>query len=324
MAKLEDELAKLNELDLSDPDEADAVSKVLSRALAGKNNHLIARTATLIGEQKLESLLPKLEHTFERMFPTASRADKGGSAMTALAKSMTLLNSQASELFAAGSRHVQMEPVYGGKIDVADHLRGWCAQGLAQTGDPDALTHIAGLLADPCPQTRLAAIKAVEISGRADVGLPLLMLKIAQGDPEPQVYGQCVTAILHLGGASGVEWFKPLLNHDDPSVVEQVLLAIGQSRDISLSDLLIDFYERSLEPDIQKSALLAMAMLRSESTLTYLEDLVIDGSERAADQAIDALGIYHYDKVLKQKLTEYCTDRDDRFLIQKIQAIFDQ
>ena len=67
-----------------------------------------------------------------------------------------------------------------------------------------------------------------------------------------------------------------------------------------------------------------MAMLRSESTLTYLEDLVIDGSERAADQAIDALGIYHYDKVLKQKLTEYCTDRDDRFLIQKIQAIFDQ
>ncbi|MFG0249458.1 MAG: HEAT repeat domain-containing protein [Phycisphaeraceae bacterium JB051] len=324
MAKLEDELAKLNDLDFSDPTQCDAAYKVISRALTGKNNHLIARAATLISEHKLEALLPKLEQAFERLLPTASRVDKGGSAMTALAKSMTLLHSQATELFVSGSRHIQMEPVYGGKVDVADHLRGWCAQGLAQTGDLEALPHIAGLLADPCPQTRLAAIKAVEISGRADVGLPLMVLKLAQGDPEPQVYGQCVTAILHLGDATSVSLFCPLLDHDDPSVVEQVLLAIGQSRDASLSDLLIEFYERSLEPDIQKSILLAMAMLRSDSTLTYLEDLVVDGSERAAEQAIDALGIYHYDKSLQQKLVVFCADRADRFLLQKVKSIFDQ
>jgi HEAT repeat protein len=322
MAKLEDELAKLNELDMTDTDAQSLANKTLVKALSAKSNHVIARAATLIGEHKRDDLLTSLETAFERLLPMAGRADKGGSALTALAKSMALLGSQASELFAQGSRHIQMEPVYGGRVDVADHLRGWCAQGLAQTGAPDALTHVAMLLADPCPQTRIAAAKAVEISGRADVGLPLLILKITQGDDDPQVLGQCVAGIVHLDPTSALQWLKPLLDHENPAVVEQVLLAMGQTRNASLSDCLIAYYERTLEPDIQKTALLAMAMLRSDVTLMYLEELVIDGSNRAAEQAIDALGIYHYDAALKDRLLSHCSDRDDRFLLQKIQSLF--
>ena len=283
---------------------------------------MVAKAAQLVGEHRLHELTDELVTAFNRLMTQPAKRDKGGNGLTELVKTLTLLGYQDADLFAKGSFHVQMEPVYGGKVDVADHMRGWCAQGLAQSSGADALTHIGRLLADPCPTTRKAAVQAVEISGRADVGLPLLNFKITEGDDDPQVIGQCVTAILHLTDGQGLDWIKPLMDHSDDAVIEQTLLAMGQSRHTGLSKILQDFYEQTLEADIQKATLLALAMLRTDESLGFLVDLVEDGSVRAAEQAIDSLSIYSYDSRLREKLIALCQERDDLYLKQKVQTAF--
>ena len=324
MAKLEDQLAKLSSLEivLADGSSHPAAVEALKKALGTKSNHVIARAATLAAEHQLNDLVEDMAKAFEWLIKTPTRSDKGGTGLTALAKSLALLSYPNADLFRKGSFHIQMEPVYGGKVDVADHLRGWCAQGLAQTGDPNAMVDIARLLVDACSQTRKGAAAAVEISGRSDIGLPLLSMKLAIGDADPQVIGQCVTAVLHLAGADAIDLITPLLKSEDESLVEQVLLALGQSRKDEAFGLIEGFYEDCITSTMKKSALLALAMLRSDRAMNYLKDLVDDGNTQEAEHAIEALGIYSYDQKLKADILQICQDREDAFLLKQAQTVF--
>lgn len=325
MAKLEDQLAQISALPLdmpSDSPEFLAAIKTLDKALKSASNHVIAKAAQRIAECRCLELCDAMAAAFDRLLTDAPKRDKGGTGLTELARTLALLGYDDASVFERGSRHVQMEPVYGGKVDVADHLRGWCAQGLAQTGDPDALTHIARLLADPCPQTRKVAVQAIGVSGRTDIGLPLLNLKLTMGDVDPQVIGRCVTVLLEMTNGAGLYWIKPLLNGDNPAQVEQVLLAMGQSRSVGNFECLANFYDQTLDEDIKKTTLLAIAMLRCNDALSFLCEVMEEGSSRAAGQVIEALGIYSYDSQLGEKLAEICRERQDDFLLRQVQTLF--
>lgn len=325
MAKLEDQLAKLSSLEivLADGATNPAAVDALRKALGTKSNHVIAKAATLASEHQLDGLVEDMAGAFYRLLKTPSRLDKGGAGLTALAKSLALLSYPNADLFRKGSFHIQMEPVYGGRVDVADHLRGWCAQGLAQSGDPNAMVDIARLLVDSCSETRKGAAAAVEVSGRSDIGLPLLSMKLAMGDADPQVMGQCVTAILHLAGHDAIDLITPLLRSEDDAIVEQALLALGQSRKDEAFEVIDTFYEDCITQPMQKIALLAMAMLRCDRAMNYLKDLVEDGNMQAAEHAIEALGIYSYDAKLKADIFKICEDRQDAFLLQQAKTVFD-
>ena len=136
MAKLEDQLAKLSQLQFENSTDT-ALNKAncqpLAKALKAASNHVVAKAAQLVGEHRLHELTDELVTAFNRLMTQPAKRDKGGNGLTELVKTLTLLGYQDADLFAKGSFHVQMEPVYGGKVDVADHMRGWCAQGLAQS-----------------------------------------------------------------------------------------------------------------------------------------------------------------------------------------------
>src|SRR5207253_10764017 len=102
-------------------------------------------------------------------------------------------------LFRRGMRIVQREPVWGDPpwVDTAAELRGVCALGLAQTGDPDAVVEIAALLADPERAARANAARAIGAAGRAD-GIPPLRYQALTGDEDPQVTTECFGALLAL------------------------------------------------------------------------------------------------------------------------------
>ena len=51
-------------------------------------------------------------------------------AKNALAQTLAAFDYQDKELFLAGMRHVQLEPVWGGSSDTAGPLRGLCALAL--------------------------------------------------------------------------------------------------------------------------------------------------------------------------------------------------
>jgi len=321
MTRLEDQLAQLSALDFTSG-ELPGAGEVLRKALASKSNHVLAKAATVIAEHRLDDLLADLVIAFDRLMKNPVRLDKGALGLTALARALALLGYQDAGLFRRGSHHVQMETAYGGKVDVADHLRGWCAQGLAQSGDLNAMVDVARLLVDPCSQTRKAAAQGVEVSGRGDIGLPLLNMKITQGDPDPQVISQCVTAMLALVDSSALEFISPILKSNDDDLVEQVLLALGQSRQAAAFEVIETFYEHCLIESLQKASLLAMAMLRSDASTIYLENLIEEGNLCQAEQAIEALGIYNYDTELKARLVNICKKRDDMALVTLIQRIF--
>ena len=323
MARLEEQLAQLSALDFTSSGLPGVlVHEALRKAVASKSNLVLAKAAGMIAEHGLDDLTDDLVAAFDQLMKNPGRSDKGGSGLTALARALALLGYQDAGLFRRGSHHVQMESAYGGKVDVADHLRGWCAQGLAQSGDPDAMVDVARLLVDPCSQTRKAAAQGVEISGRGDIGLPLLNMKITQGDPDPQVISQCVTAMLALVDSSALELISPILKSNDDDLVEQVLLALGQSRQAAAFEVIETFYEQCLTEPLQKASLLAMAMLRSEVSMAHLENLVEEGNLVEAQQAIEALGIYNYDSDLKTRLLSICEKRDDIEWVELIQRVF--
>jgi hypothetical protein len=319
MAKIEDQLAALSALDIASVDAQTLLT--LGNALASRSNHVIAKAAQLVGDHRITELTDDLVRAYERLMVQPAKLDKGAFGLTALARALALLDYPHGELFRQGSRLVQFEPVYGGRVDVADHLRGWCAQGLVVSGDPDAMVDVARLLADPCPQTRKAAAQAVQISGMGAIGVPLLVLRTTLGDADPQVVAQCVIALLALDAQIALSYIQPLLQSEDEALVEQILLAMGQARAPQAMALITSFYESALTEPLQKASLLALAMLRTNEAITYLIEEVAEASPRAAALAIEALGIY--DEKLKERLVECCKARGDGQLKSMVEDDFD-
>ena len=154
---------------------SDASRSELRGVLASDGSHAVARAAALVGELELEALVPELVEAFPRFFDDLPKADPGCSAKTAIVEALRRLGRDEAELYRRAARHVQMEPVFGGRVDTAVDLRGAAALALAETGGPDVLGLLAELLADPEPPVRISAARAVAGLG-SPAGVPLLRL----------------------------------------------------------------------------------------------------------------------------------------------------
>jgi hypothetical protein len=67
------------------------------------------------------------------------------------------IGADSDRVFLRGIRHVQLEPVYGGKADTAMELRGVSALGLVRMGHADALVEIKLPTCWPTPKHRCAS-----------------------------------------------------------------------------------------------------------------------------------------------------------------------
>lgn len=126
-------------------------------ALAHKSNHVVALAASIVAERGINDVAPALEAAFQRFI---SGGDPGCQAMEAIARALESLDVRAQDLFLAGIRHVQMEPVWGGQEDTAVGLRSMCATGIVNSRHSDAALELARLLADPYKNARAAAAHA--------------------------------------------------------------------------------------------------------------------------------------------------------------------
>jgi len=124
----DDELASLDALREVSPDVAE---QELSKTLGLRNNLIVARAAAITLHHKLTQLTPNLAAAFPRFLQNAVKSDPQCWAKNAIAKTLAAFEYQESELFLAGIRHIQLEPVWGGSADTAGPLRGsarspWC------------------------------------------------------------------------------------------------------------------------------------------------------------------------------------------------------
>jgi HEAT repeat protein len=292
MAKQDRTRAALDRLAaaVEDPQAASARAALL-KALRDRSNLVVAAALEVIYQNELTGFEDAMQDAFTAAMIDPVRSDPSCRTKTGVIKALDILREPADELFLAGIRHVQPEPVWGGSQDSAVNLRGMSAMALVNRGYADMMVELARLLADPERDARRAAADAIAASGDAHAGVPLLVLRIRAREQEPEVLGACFAGLLSLASERTFELVVEHLRARDPLVAEAAALALGQERPEGAFEALRELAEGSFGEQ-RKVALLSIAMLRSEAAWEYLLGCVADGSLAVAREAIEALAVY--------------------------------
>lgn len=314
-------LAEIRRSLLSSGESADALAEVRD-FLTSKHSHAVATAATIVAEQEWRDLTPELLVAFERLMKTAVKRDPGCKGKAAIADALHELGAYEGELFETGIAHRQMEPVWGGRRDTAGELRTACGRGLVRMRHPDALLHLAELLADPELGVRLAAAQSLAYHG-SDHGLPVLRLKVLSGDPETEVIAECLLAMMRISPESSLAFVARFLDASDDAMAESAALALGESRASTALEVLLGWRKQAAERGLGAVALLAVAMLRSEEALESLLELVASEPGPSAREAVAAFEILRHDEQLRSRV-EAAAARNETDLRDAVEEAFER
>lgn len=217
------------------------VSDLLRPYLSNRSNSVVAKAAAIAGELLFKELEPDLANAFDRLLRDGAKKDPQCTAKTAIAKALRDFETGNADLFFRGARHVQLEAVWGGRVDSAGHLRGTCAHALV--GCRAATIHdiylvLVDLLADDLSTVRAEAALALGRFEHPQSEL-LLRLKIRVGDAEPAVMGACFDALLNAAPESAFPFVAQFLDRDAAQLFE-VASALGASRLPQAFELLLN------------------------------------------------------------------------------------
>lgn len=316
--KFDERLAALRAA-VDDPSPKEARARI-ERALAGKNGLLVAVASRAV--EAVPALAPKLPAAFARLMEDAVKRDPQCQGKVALAKRLRDADGDAEEVFLRGVRHVQREPVWGGSVDTAAELRGVCLMALVEQHHPRAMNEAAELLADPEVMARSAAARALGVAPDASAAEPLLRLRVAVGDEEPEVIGECLRSLLQLAPRSALPFVVRRLDDADDGVAEAAALALGESRLDDALEPLRAQVERSVLGRRRGVLMLAIAMLRTEAAWAWLLEMVAEGSRGEASDALSALSTFAHDERLAERVREAAQGRSDDLLAPMLAELF--
>jgi HEAT repeat protein len=247
----------------------------LRKALAHRNNFVVGKAADLVRELELEQLVSDLLAAFDRFFDDPVKTDPQCWAKNALSRALAAFEHQDAAVFLRGMRHIQLEPVWGGRSDTAGTLRATCALALVQCRsllEPVLLAHLLELLSDKDKSVRAEAARAVEQVGSPAAGL-LLRLRAVLGNDEPEVLGACYGGILRIDGPSAIPWVSRFLASGDDSAAEAAL-AIAGTHSAPGFHVLQERFAAEADPWFRSVLLSAIALTRQDAALEFLLDLV--------------------------------------------------
>ena len=317
---VEEKLAELGRLRERGGSPEDLVH--LRKALGGRVSLVVARAAEVAGELEAEGVADALEKAFDRFMVNPAKADKGCQAKTAIAEALQKIDAGSAHVFLRGIRHVQMEPSYGGPIDTAAELRGLCAMGLVAMSHPEAMNELARLLADREPDARIMAARAIACTGDGG-GQALLRYKAHRGDKDPQVFAECLLALLHLAPESSLEFVSEFLNSGDPDLVEPAAVALGESRNPKALVPLQVAYRGAPDASMRQALLPAVASLRCDEGVEFLLGELADAEGKMAEAVLSALATFRYDPAIRRRVSDIVDQSRDRQLARTFRASFD-
>jgi HEAT repeat protein len=288
--KFEDQLAALDALRQLPPE---ACIEPLRKALANRNNFVVAKAADLTHQFHLIQLIPELLTAFDRFFEDAVKTDPQCWAKNAIGRALATFEHHDADVFLRGMRHHQYEPVWGGSSDTAGTLRATCALALVQCRsltDAELLSHLVELVGDKDKAVRVEAVRAIELVGSSGAIL-LLRLRAILGSgknpEEPEVLGACYSGILRLEGPSAIPWVSRFLaSADDPAA--EAALAIAGTHSPQGFEVLRKRFAKEADPWFCSVLLSAIALTRQDAALEFLMDLVRTESLQA-EPAIEAI-----------------------------------
>ena len=284
--KFEEQLAALDALR-----DRPAESRIepLRKALANRNNFVVAKAADLVRTFEIRQLTPESLAAFDRFFENADKTDPQCWAKNAISRVLAAFDHQDADVFLRGMRHIQMEPVWGGSSDTAGTLRASCALALVQCkslGEADLLAHLIDLLADKEKVVRTEAVRAIEMVDSPSAAL-LLRGRAVLGSDEPEVLGACYGGILRIEGVQAIPWVRRFLSAGDDAAGEAAL-AIAATHSSEGFHALRDALEKARDPWFRSVLLSAIALTRQEAAMDFLLGLVAKES-RDAEGALEAI-----------------------------------
>jgi len=284
--QFEQQIAQLDALQHAPPESR---PEPLRKALASKSNFIAAKAADLVREFNLQDLTPDLLKAFDRFFEQPEKSDPQCWAKNAISRAFASFELQDPDVFLRGMRHIQMEPVWGGRSDTAGTLRATCALALVQCrrlAEPDLLTHLLELLADKDKAVRTDVVRAIDQVGSPAASL-LLRLRAVLGHDEPEVLGACYSGILHIEGVSAIPRISGFLGTADDSAGEAAL-AIASTRSLEGFEILRKSLVQATDPWFRSVLLSAIALTRQDAAIEFLLELVQTESLNA-EGAIEAI-----------------------------------
>jgi HEAT repeat protein len=294
--------------------------ELLKSSLGSKANLIVARAAAIVREMNASALVSDLVAAFER-FMSEPQSDKGCQAMSAIAEALQSLGAVEAELYLRGIRHVQLEASYGGPSDVAAKLRCECAFGLVRMGYRDVMWELAGLLADPDKQCRIAAARAIGHS-EADAGMALLKYKILSLDRDEDVAAECLASMPQIDAVKSIPFLAGFLESSDEQMSEAAALALGSTRRPEAFELLRAQWDARIDARFRETLALAMGMLRNEAAVDFLVGQISTAGASVATVAIKALAFYRRDDGLRARVAEVVAKRSEAAIREVFEAEF--
>jgi hypothetical protein len=206
-----------------------------------------------------------------------------------LSRALGALEYQDAEVFLRGMRHIQMEPVWGGRSDTAGTLRATCALALVQCRsltELDLLAHLVELLGDKDKAVRTEVVRAITQVGSMPASL-LLRLRAVLGGDEPEVLGACYSGVLQIEGVSAISWVSRFLAAAGDSAAEAAL-AIAGTHSVEGFDVLKECFAKAADPWFRSVLLSSIALTRQDAALEFLLDRV-EAESLDAEAAIEAV-----------------------------------
>lgn len=251
----------------------------LRKALGHRNNFIVAKAVDLVRELSLTGLIPELLTAFDRFFENPEKTDPQCWAKNAIGRALAALEYQNADVYLRGSRHIQLEAVWGGRSDTAATLRATCALALVEChelSEPTLLKHLVEMMGDKEKTVRTEVLHAIEQVGSTAAAL-MLRLRAEVGGDEPEVLGACYGGVLRIEGVTAIPWAARFLEPGDDAAAEAALAIAGTHSREGFEALRECLEEpRSVKPRdpwFRSVLLSAIALTRQEEAIEFLLEL---------------------------------------------------
>ncbi len=305
--------------DEGDGTDKDQATETLRAALSSGTSAVVAQAAELAGRLALPRLARDLCTTFERFSGDGMRADRYCAAKVAIVNALRQLKIERAAPYLSGMTCYWPARPNRGSRDTAAELRIAAAYAHSELGSALEVDELAGLLADPTEDVRLAAVHCVAALGGAICG-PLLRLKILLGDDSPSVMAAGFEEILACDKVKHFSVVADYLDSEDSRVRAHAALAIGQSRAPGALEILTAKWRSTFDDDFKPDLLIAIALLRDDRAVEFLLSLLEEHRSTARD-ALAALAHCHMPRV-RQQVEEAIERISDRELRRQFEELF--
>lgn len=267
------------------------VVELVRNCLADRSAAVVSKAAKTAAAQGLHELRPDIVRRLEGLLDAPAARDKGCIAKTALVDALAEFGDADPDVFLGAARHVQMEAVYGGRVDTGGELRAAAASALFRAGYRDILFVFVALLADAEPVCRRAAIEGLEKLGTESCEL-LLRLHVLHGEPDPALAGACLAALMRIAPGRSEDFVAPFLSGEDELLAEGAALALGESRAAGALDALMGAWERRVGQPLRERLMLPIALTKEDRAYEFLMEQLAGAAPALAESALRALKVF--------------------------------